>query len=77
MGFYFLGCSFPVSCCGTLSDSVHKLHIALQDLHAVALMQCKMALQLSSKVVSYIWIFVLLKLIYVTKVLQHPLFLSR
>ena len=41
-----------ISCCGTWFGSVHSVHISLQELPAVALMLCKMAFQLSGKVVT-------------------------
>ena len=41
----------PVSCCGTLSSSMWKVHFALQELQGVALMLNKMAFLVCSKVV--------------------------
>ena len=70
LGLYIQGFGVPVTCCGTWSGSLHKVHIALQNLKDVALMQCKMAFQLFNKVLPYIWTIVLLKLIYVIKVVQ-------
>ena len=49
--FYCQGCGLPVLSCGTWSGSMYKMHIALQELQAVALMFCKMAFRFSGKVV--------------------------
>ena len=48
--FYFQDSGFHVSHSGTWSGSMHKVHIALQEPHAVVLMMCKMAFYLSGKV---------------------------
>ena len=50
--FYFPASGVPVSCCGAWPGSVCKVHIALQELQAVALMLCKMAFKLSSNMVA-------------------------
>ena len=50
--FYLQSLWVPVSSCGIWSGSLHKMHIALQELQAVALMLHKMALWQSSWVVA-------------------------
>ena len=50
--FYIQGLGVPISCYGTWSGSMHKVHIALQELQAIVPMLCKMAFQLSNKVVA-------------------------
>ena len=49
--FYFQGSGFPVSCYGTWSGSMCKVHITLQELQAVSLRLHKLAFSLSGKVV--------------------------
>ena len=50
--FYIQGSWVSISCCGTWSGYMHKVYIALQELLAVSLMLCKMAFQLSNKMVN-------------------------
>ena len=47
---YFWHSCVLISCCGTWSGSMSKIHVVLQELQAVALMLHKMTFQLSSKV---------------------------
>ena len=49
---YFQGSGLPLSVNGAWSGSLCRAHIALQELHAVAIMLCKMAFWLSGKVVA-------------------------
>ena len=51
-GFYIQGSGVPIPCCGTWHGSMHQVHVALQELQAFALVLCKMAFWLSSKVVA-------------------------
>ena len=55
---------------------MHKVHITLEELQAVALMLDRMAFSISSKVIALHWIIKLQKHIYVIQVVQC-LFLSR
>ena len=48
--FYFQESGLPLSVSGSWSGSMHRAHIALQDLQAVAMMLCGMAFHLSGKV---------------------------
>ena len=50
--FYFQGSGLPLSVSGAWSGSLSRAHIALQELHAVAVMLCRMAFHLSGKVVA-------------------------
>ena len=50
--FYFQGSGLPLSVSGAWSGSLCRAHIALQELHAVATMLCRMAFCLSGKVVA-------------------------
>ena len=50
--FYFQGSGLPLSVSGAWSGSLCRAHIALQDLHAVAIMLHRMAFHLSGKVVA-------------------------
>ena len=50
--FIFRVLCFLLSCSGTWSGSICKVHIALEEHHAFALMLHKMALGLSGKVIS-------------------------
>ena len=50
--FYFQGSGLPLSVSGAWSGSLCRAHIALQELHAVAIMLCRMAFCLSGKVVA-------------------------
>ena len=50
--FYFQGSGLPLSVSGSWLGSLCKTHIALQELQAVAIMLCRMAFHLSSKVVA-------------------------
>ena len=50
--FYFQGSGVAISCCGIWSISMYKVYIELQELHVVALLLCKMAFWLPSKVVA-------------------------
>ena len=50
--FNVQGSGVPISCCGTWSGSLHRVHIALQELQDATLMLCKMVFQLSNKVVA-------------------------
>ena len=52
LGFSFQHSGFHVSCSGTWSTFICKVHFALQDLQAVALMLHRMAFQVSGKVVA-------------------------
>ena len=73
--FYFQGSGLPLSVSGAWYGSLCRAHIALQELHAVAIMLHRMAFYLSGKVITLHWITVLLRLIYVIKVVQCLLFL--
>ena len=53
-----------------------RAHIVLQELQAVPLILHKMAIHFTNKVAAYIWTVVLLRLVYVIKVVEL-LFLSR
>ena len=48
--FYFQGSGLPLSVSGTWSGSLSRVHIAMQELQAVAVMLCRMAFHLSGKV---------------------------
>ena len=48
----YLGQWFHISCCGTWSSAMHKVHIALQELQAVVLMLHKIIFRLSNKVIA-------------------------
>ena len=74
--FYFQGSGGPITCYGTWSTFLHKVHITLQELWAVALMLGKKTFGYSLSLLPYIWTTLLLKLIYVIKVIPI-LFLSR
>ena len=50
--FYFQGSGLPLSVSGSWSGSMCRVHIALQELQAVAMMLHQMAFCLSGKVVS-------------------------
>ena len=50
--FYFQGSGLPLSVSGAWSGSLCRAHISLQELHAVAIMLCRMAFFLSGKVVA-------------------------
>ena len=50
--FYFQGSGLPLSVSGAWSGSLSRVHIALQELQAVAIMLCRMAFHLSGKVVA-------------------------
>ena len=50
--FYFQESGLPVLVSGSWSGSLCKAHIALQELHAVAIMLCRMAFCLSGKLVA-------------------------
>ena len=50
--FYFQGSGLPLSVSGYLSGSRYKVHISLQEPQAVAMMLCRIALQVFSKVVA-------------------------
>ena len=50
--FYFQGSGLPLSVSGAWSGSLCRAHLALQELHAVAIMLCRMAFCLSCKVVA-------------------------
>ena len=50
--FYFQGSGLPLSVSGAWSGSLSRAHFALQELHAVAVMLCRMAFCLSGKVVT-------------------------
>ena len=50
--FYFQGSGLPLSVSGAWSGSLCRAHIALQELHAVAVMLHRMAFHLSGKVVA-------------------------
>ena len=50
--FYFQGSGFPLPVIGSLSGSMCRAHIALQELQAITLMLCRMAFHLSGKVVA-------------------------
>ena len=50
--FYFQDFVFSLSCSGTLSGFMCKVHIALQELQAYALKLHKLAFQLSGKVIT-------------------------
>ena len=52
LAFYFQGFGFSLSCGETRSGSVHKVHITLQELQAVALRLYKMTFLLCGKVVA-------------------------
>ena len=49
---WFLFSELPLSCSVTLSDSIHKVYIAMQELQAVALLLHRVGFQLSGKVVA-------------------------
>ena len=49
---YFQSSSLPLSMSGSWSSSICMVHIALQELQAFAVMLCRMAFQLSGKVVA-------------------------
>ena len=66
----------PLSFIRTWSGYMCKDHITLQKLQAVKLMLCKWLSIYLVRWLPYICMIVLLKLIYVIKVLQYPLFLS-
>ena len=68
VGLLFSEFSLPLFFSATWSYSMHKIHIAIQELQVVALMLHRMDFCLSGKVV---WIIVLLKLIYVIKVVEY------
>ena len=67
-GSYFQGSWFPWSCSGAWSSSVYKMHIALQELQAVALELHKRPFSYLVRWLPYIWIIVMLSLLYVIKV---------
>ena len=48
--FYFQGSGLPLSPSGPWSGSMCRAHIALQELQAIAMMLCRMAVPLSGKV---------------------------
>ena len=50
--FHFQGSGLPLSVSGVWSGSLCRAHISLQELQAVAIMLCRMAFCLSSKVVA-------------------------
>ena len=50
--FYFQGSGLPLSVSGAWSESLSRAHIALQELQAVAVMLCRVAVHLSDKVVA-------------------------
>ena len=50
--FYFQGSGLPLSVSGPWSGSMCRVHIALQELQAIAMMLCRMAFHLSGKVVA-------------------------
>ena len=50
--FYFQGSGSPLSVSGTWSGSLSRVHIAMQELQAVAVMLCRMAFHLYGKVVA-------------------------
>ena len=50
--FYFQGSSLPLSFSDMLSGSMHRVHIALQELQAIVLMQCRMSFHLSGNVIT-------------------------
>ena len=50
--FYFQGAGLPLLVNGAWSGSLCRVHIALQELQAVAIMLCRMAFCLSGKVVA-------------------------
>ena len=50
--FYFHSSGLPLSVCGSWSGSLCRAHIALQELHTVTMMLCRMAFHLSGKVVA-------------------------
>ena len=52
LAFYFQGSGLPLSVSGAWSGSLSRAHIALEELHAVAIMLCRMAFCLSGKVVA-------------------------
>ena len=68
---YFLVSELPLSMNCSRSGSMCRIHIALQELQAIALMLHRMAFQLSSKVVA---LQLLQKLICVIKVAQPHFF---
>ena len=49
---YFQGLGLPLLISGSWSGSLCRAYIALQELHAVAMMLCRMAFHLSGKVVA-------------------------
>ena len=73
---FFQGSGFPIFCSGIWFGFTCKMYIALQEPQAVALNLHKMTSWLSGKVVVYIWITGLLKLIFAIKMVQHLFFLS-
>ena len=50
--FYFQGSGLPLLVSGSWLDSLCRAHLALQELQAVAMMLCRMAFDLSGKVVA-------------------------
>ena len=50
--FHFQGSGLPLSVSGAWSGSLCRAHIALQELHAVAIMLCRMTFCLSGRVVA-------------------------
>ena len=50
--FYIQGFGLPFSVSGSWSGSMCRAHIALQELEAITMMLCRMAFQLSGKVVA-------------------------
>ena len=62
------GSGLPLSFSGIWSESMHKVHIAIQELQAVVLMLFRMDYDYLLRWLPYIWIIVPQKLIYVTMV---------
>ena len=54
--FYFKGSGLPLSVSGSWSGSMCRVHIALQELQAIAMMLYRMAFCLSGKLVALHWI---------------------